>query len=53
MKSDIKDAKPLNIPVLAVTYGYNTADKVRKAKPNKIVHTVQEIYPALQEMLGL
>lgn len=53
MKSDIKDAKPLNIPVLAVTYGYNTADKIRKAKPNKMVSSVQEIYPALQEMLGL
>jgi phosphoglycolate phosphatase len=53
MKSDIKDAKPLNIPVLAVTYGYNTADKIRKAKPDKMVNTVQEIYPAIQEMLGL
>jgi|GEM_PF-2087131 len=53
MKSDIKDAKPLKIPVLGVTYGYNTADKVRKAKPDKLVYSVQEIYPALQEMLGL
>jgi len=53
MKNDIRDAKPLNIPVLAVTYGYNTTEKIKKAKPKKMVSSVQEIYPALQGMLGL
>jgi phosphoglycolate phosphatase len=53
MKSDIKDAKPLNIPVLAVTYGYNSANKIYSARPTKTVNLVQEIYPALQEMLNL
>ncbi len=53
MASDIKDARPLKIPVLAVTYGYNTAQKIAKSKPTKIVNSVEEIYPALQQMLKL
>jgi phosphoglycolate phosphatase len=53
MASDVKDARPLKIPVLATTFGYNTEEKVKSSKPAKMVNSVQEIYPALQEMLGL
>lgn len=51
MASDVKDAKPLKIPVLDVTYGYNTAQKIIKSRPSKIVDSVEEMYSALAEML--
>lgn len=51
MASDIKDAQPTGIKVLAVTYGYNTREKIERKHPEKIIDSVEEIYPSLQEML--
>lgn len=53
MATDVKDARPLNMKVLAVSYGYNTYHKIERSRPSKIVNSVEEIYPALEEMLKL
>ena len=50
---DLREAKKVGVPTIAVTWGYHGKTRLKKGSPNLIIHDFEELTGAIEKLKGI